>query len=43
MNSHFFDAGGRCPVDQSAEVVDVAVDTAIGAESQQVEGASAVP
>ena len=42
MNSDFFDAGRRCPVDQSAEMVDVAVNAAIGAESQKVEGASVV-
>ena len=42
MHSQLADAHGSGPADQSAEMIHMAVDAAIGAESQQMKGAVAI-
>ena len=42
VDGHVLDAGRCRPVDQPAEMVDVAVNAAIGAEPQQMQGPTAV-
>ena len=40
MHGDIGDAAVRCPLDQSTEMVHVAVDAPIGAEAEQVQGAA---
>jgi hypothetical protein len=40
MDTHITEPPGCCPLEQAAEVVDVAVNAAIGAEADQVQTAT---